>query len=357
MTAPDALARPVWAEVELGAISHNLDLLRTRAGRPVRMIVPVKANAYGHGAAEVAPCLERLGVDALATANADEAVGLRARGVRLPILMYGSQLPGGVSFLLSHGLTPTIYDRNGLDAAAAAAGDQPVAVHVKVDAGFGRLGVGIGEVAAFVGAVLAEPRLVLEGVYTHVPFVDQAGEAWARQRLAEFTDLVRGIEAANGIRIPYAQAAASAALFRGIPDELNAVAPGHLTYGLCPIAGMRAETLGFQPALRAVRAQLIHVGARRAAVVLLGIDNGYACAPGATVLVRGRRCPVLSVTAEYTAIDVSDLPAAAVGDVATIVGRDGDEAIDVDEVAGLLGAPSPAYWLMGLRKLPIRYAT
>src|SRR6185437_6354290 len=147
---------------------------------------------------------------------------------------------------------------------------------------------------------------------------------WARRRLDAFAALVHGIESAHGIRIPYAQAAASSVLMRALPDSLHTVAPGHLTYGLSPLAGVRAEALGFRPALRALRARLIHVGRRepgddlpggraeragRTAVILLGIDNGYAHAGGSAVLVRGRRCPVLSVTAEYAVLDVTAVPA------------------------------------------------
>lgn len=370
MTPADALARPVWAEVDLGAVTHNLGLLRARAGRPVQVVVPVKANAYGHGVEAVGLHLERIGVDAVATANVDEALRLRRAGVRLPIVMYASHLPAATAFLVEHGLTPTVHDRAGLDAAAAAAGGEPVAVHVEVDAGFGRLGVRLDEAAELVRAVVAEPRVRLEGLYTHVPFADDAGDAWARRRLAAFTGLVRAIEAEHAFPIPYAQAGASAALLRAIPDELNTVAPGHLAYGLSPVPDTRAEALGFRAALGAVRARLIHVGRRepgddlagggvrrslRTAVILLGVDNGYARAPGACALVRGRRCPVLSVTAEYTVLDLTAASEAAIGDVATIVGRDGDDEITVEDVARQHGAATAGYWTMGLRRLPLRY--
>jgi alanine racemase len=90
------------------------------------------------------------------------------------------------------------------------------------------------------------------------------------------------------------------------------------------------------------------------AVLLLGIDNGYEFAGGATVLLRGRRCPVLSVTAEYTVIDTSALASVAVGDVATIVGHDEADELTLDAVAALRGR-SPGYWMMGFRRVPLRY--
>ena len=323
VTTDAEAARPVWAEIDLGAITHNIALIRERAGRPVRLIVPVKANAYGHGVVAVGRHLEQIGVDAVATANIDEAIELRTAGVRLPILMYASQLPAATSRLLAHGLTPTIADRAGLEAAAAAAGEEPVAVHVEVDAGFGRLGVRLDEAAAFVADVVAERRVFLEGIYAHVPFSDGDGAAWATRRIAAFGEFVRHIEATHGTRIRYTQVSASSSVIDSIPDDLNTIAPGHLTYGISPMHAGHAEDLGFRRALRTVRARVIHVGRREAdddlapagpdsvtsaAVLLLGIDNGYEFAAGASVLLRGSRCPVLSVNAEYTVVDATSLP-------------------------------------------------
>jgi alanine racemase len=89
-------------------------------------------------------------------------------------------------------------------------------------------------------------------------------------------------------------------------------------------------------------------------VLLLGIDNGFRFAPGGEALVRGRRCPILSVTAEYTVIDVTAVPDAGIGDVATVIGRDGDDEITLDDVVRQQDAPGAGYWMMGLRKLPLR---
>jgi len=369
MTGEVDAARPVWAEVDLGAITHNIDRIRERAGRAVRLIVPVKANAYGHGAIAVATHLEQIGVDAIATANVDEAIEIRTAGVRVPILMYASQLPVATSRLLAHDLTPTIADRAGLEAAAAAAGDEPVAVHVEVDSGFGRLGVRFDEAATFVGSVIAEPRVRLEGIYSHVPFSDRGGSGWATRRVTAFGALVRQIEEVHGVRIQYAQVSASSALVESIPDDLNTIAPGHITYGISPIEGVHAEDLGFRQALRAIRTRVIHVGRREpgddlaggspdtvvhTAVLLLGIDNGYEFSVGASVLLHGSRCPVLSVTAEYIVVDTSALPGVEIGDVATIVGDDGADAITLRDVAALAGRGA-GYWMMGFRRVPLHY--
>jgi alanine racemase len=372
-------ARPTWAEVDLDAVTHNIALIRERAGRPVKLLVPVKANAYGHGAAVVGRHLEMLGVDGLATANVDDAIAIRRAGATLPILLYGAQLPAGNRYLLEHDLTPTVFSDVSLQAISglAAGAGRVVNVHIKVDAGMGRLGVRLDESVAFAREVMRTPNVRLEGVYTHIPFSDDAGQAWSHRRLQAFTEAVRAIETEHGIEIDFVQAAASSVFAQALPDSLNTISPGHVTFGLHPITGARAESSGYRKALKAIRAAVIHLGHRHkgddlpgagldglaadatVGVILFGMDNGYREGPAGTsayMLCRGRRCAVLSVSAEYTVVDLSDVPGASVGELVTVIGRDSDEEIAVETVAQQLGAPSAAYWMVGLKNVPYRYS-
>jgi alanine racemase len=370
-------ARPIWADIDLDAITHNLALLRERAGRPVRIIAAIKANAYGHGVEAVALHLQAAGVDGLATANLEDALLVRRAGVTIPIVMYGSALPGGLELLVANDLTPSVWTADALAAITrlAAEAGRTIAVHVKVDAGLGRIGVRLDEAAAFMRDVVAAPGVRLEGIYTHLPFNGDEGAAWSRRRLAEYTALVREVEHEHGIEVEFSEAAASSILSEAFPDSLTTISPGHLLYGLSPLAGGSAEELGFRKALTALRGRLIHVGQRRrgddllragpggaaadstAGVVLIGMDNGYRAAAGgdAFMLCRGTRCPVLGVSAEYTVIDLTAVPGAEVGDVVTIIGEDGGDAIEVESLADQVGAPSAAYWMIGLRDVPMRY--
>lgn len=122
---------------------------------------------------------------------------------------------------------------------------KPIAVHIKVDCGLGRIGVRLDEAAAFARQVLKHKGLFLEGIYTHIPFSDDPGGHWSKRRLSAFADMVQEVERDNGIAIPYAQAAASSVLSQEFPDALNTIAPGHLVFGLHPVNGQRAEPLGF----------------------------------------------------------------------------------------------------------------
>jgi alanine racemase len=371
-------ARPTWAEVDLDAITHNVALIRERAGRPVKLLIPVKANAYGHGVAAVGMHLESLGVDGLATANVDDAVAVRRAGATLPILLYGAQLPSGNQYVLQHDLTPTVYSADSLRSISGLAADsgRVVNVHIKVDAGMGRLGVRLDEAAAFAREVIAAANVRLEGIYTHIPFSDEDGEAWSRRRLQAFAEMVRAVENEHRIAIDFVQAAASSVFAQALPDTLNTVSPGHVTFGLHPITGARAEHSGYRKALTAIRAALIHIGHRSkgddlpgtgpggleadatVGVILFGMDNGYRHGPAGTaayMLCRGQRCAVLSVSAEYTVVDLSAIANPAVGELITVIGRVGDEEIAVESVAQQLGAPSAAYWMVGLKNVPYRY--
>ena len=252
-----AAARPTWATVDLGAISHNVALIRERAGRPVKLLVPVKANAYGHGAAVVGRHLESLGVEGLATANVDDAVAIRRAGAELPILIYGAHLPAGTEYLVRHNLTPTVYSTENLAAisGSAAAGGRTINVHLKVDAGMGRLGVRLDSAVAFARTIADTPGVHLEGIYTHIPFSDDVGAAWSLRRLAAFTDVVRAIETERGAPVEFTQAAASSVLSQHFDSMvLNTIAPGHLTFGLHPMTGARAEVAGFRKALTSLQA-------------------------------------------------------------------------------------------------------
>ena len=152
--------RPLWAEIDFGALAHNLAVVRGLAGQR-RLIASVKANAYGHGAVPVARELARLGVDTLWTGGIDEALAIRAAGIGVRILLFGGYLPADIPELLRHGLTPTIYDRAGAQAISAAARG-PTPVYVKVDAGLGRLGVPLPEAEELIQGIAALPNIILD---------------------------------------------------------------------------------------------------------------------------------------------------------------------------------------------------
>jgi len=354
MTRIGEPARPLWAEIDEGALAHNLAVARRLAGTR-RLIASVKANGYGHGAVAMAQALSALGVDTLWTGSIDEALAIRAAGVQARILLFGGYLPAEIPELLRHGLTPTLYDRAGAEAVSAAA-TEPTAVYVKVDAGLGRLGVPVAEAEALIADIANLPHLHIEGIYSHLPFGDAAGRDWARERSAGFQSLLQRL-AARGIRPPVTQVWASSGLLARMPDSCNAVCVGHLLYGLPTVSADVADAGDLRPLLTAIKSRLIHVahraaggeagsaggyGARNAratGVIPLGLGDGMRnAAAGQTMslIVGGKRAPVLGVSLEHTTLDLTDIDA-QVGDEVVIVGRSNGLATDFDDLARWFG--------------------
>lgn len=356
-------ARPTWAEIDLEALAGNYRELCSRLGGETRVIASIKANGYGHGVVAVAKTLDAEGVFALATGSCDDAVAVREAGVAARIVLFGGPLPDAMPNVLHHELTPTVYDLETALAVSKAA-REPTAVWIEVDAGLGRLGVAIEEAESFATAVAALPDVIVEGLYTHLPFVDASGRDWAVAQLAPFRRLIENLRR-SGLSIPVTQALSSAGVLAGLDGGCSAVCPGHILYGVPPAAADVVDASSFRPVLRALKTRLIHVAAHREArragigggkslgagsitgVVPFGRYDGYRDARGtqAQMLVRGRRVPVRGLSLEHTTLDLTGLGEPTVGDDVVVLGKQGDDEITLAELAGWQDA-SPIEVLM-----------
>ena len=354
----------MWAEIDLDAITHNLALIRERAGRPVKLLAPVKANAYGHGVVEVSACTcKRLGVDGLATANVDDAVCARRAGVTLPILLYGAQLPGGNALAgrarpHAHRLRPRRRCRPLPQLASAS---RPIRVHVKVDAGMGRLGVRLDECAAFVARRARHTGRAARGdLHAHPVLRHGRWAVVAPTAAGVHRRSFARVEARARHRDRVRPGGGELGVLQRPPRRRSTRSrPATSRSGCTRSPARRPEAHGFRKALRSLRGALIHIGRRRTrrrpvraavraastgdatvGVILLGHGQRIPAWPrpaSAFVLCRGRRCAVLGVSAEYTVIDVTELADAAVGDTVTVIGDDGGDEIVVEEVAAQHG--------------------
>ena len=370
---PVSSTHPTGMEIDTSALTGNLAEVRRRARPGVKVIASVKANAYGHGIVPVAKALEKAGVEMLATGSFVEASALRAAGVKSPVLMLAGALPEGLEEIVGAGFIPTIYDRVGARAAAAAGEGRSVAVFVKVDCGMGRLGVGLGDAPALVEEIAALDGIHIEGVYTHLSFKNAEGMAYAKQRLSLFYDLLRDL-ATRGHAFAYTQALASSALMVGWVDECNAICPGHVLYGMPSVGSDLAPIEGFRPVLGAVKSQVIdstdhnadplpdaggyHAKRRerRTVVVPCGLNDGNRSAidgQTAEVLYAGRRLRVLGGSLEHLVIEVPDDVEISVGDTVTIVGGAGDQRIDIAEYAKWQGASGLECMLSLSARMPV----
>lgn len=358
-------------DIDLGAVAANLAEIRRLAGSGRKIIATIKADAYGHGCVAVARRLEAAGVEYFAAGNLDDAAAMRAAGVATPMILLSGLRPHMIGRVLGLGVIPTVFDLDVAEALARAA-RQPVPVFVKVDCGFGRFGVPLAEAHALMRRFRSIERLRVEGIYTHNSFSDPTGQAWAMARAVDFAALVAALER-DGLRPPVTQALASPGVFAGLDDGSDAVAVGHVLYGINPVSPAMHSPGGMalRPALTAIRTRLANVGKRppdgQAAaylrhvkgpigVVPVGLCHGYRpTAPAAFMIVGGRKAPILRVCLENTILDLSGIEA-AVDEEVLILGAVGDLRITLDMLAAWQGT-SVLMVVTGLgRSLQRRYA-
>ncbi|HVA65620.1 MAG TPA: alanine racemase [Elusimicrobiota bacterium] len=348
-THPPGL-RPTWAEVDLRALRRNLRAFGARLGRGVKTLFVVKADAYGHGAAACAQDAQahRL-CDWLGVSSVEEGASLRARGVRLPILVLGSLYPFE-SFLVAarRGLTVTVASLSAAKSLAAAARGRGrrIACHLKIETGMNRIGMRPPAAAQAAEHLERACPGSLTGLYTHLSS-PQESPSYTRRQLAEFSRAVAAVSArARGPLLRHA--AASAAALRYPESRWDMARPGLAVYGLYP---------GFEPVLsvktRVVFLKTVPKGTAvgygasfrtkrrtRLATLPIGYADGFlrALSNKGSVLVRGRRCPVVGkISMDMATIDVTRVPSTRVGDEAVVFGRQAGQEVSVREAAALAG--------------------
>jgi alanine racemase len=349
--------RPAFMEVDLEAIQRNyLEAVRL-AGPSRRVIASVKANAYGHGVLDVVQALERHRPYAYWTGHVPEAISLRQAGIRTKIIMFGGYLPESIPELLEYDLIPTIYDDVGLAAILKVRKGAPVPVYVKVDAGLGRLGVALSSAKAFLGRVANSATLRLEGVYTHLPFKDKNGEAWALERSSMFQKFLVELRH-DGIDPPITQLWGSSGFLANLPDATSAVCLGHVLYGLSPVSSEVAAFNQFRPAFQRLASNLIHVAQHKVGESL-GFISEYRVGQGMTtgviafgigdgmrrpvheatinVLIKGKHAPVIGTSLEHTILDLSEIQSPQVGDEVVLIGKLGSRTVMLEDWARWFG--------------------
>ncbi|HVM65180.1 MAG TPA: alanine racemase, partial [Acidimicrobiales bacterium] len=243
--------RPVWAEVDQGALRANARWL-SDAVAPARLCAVVKAFGYGHGPVRAAEAAVAGGASWLAVATVEEGVQLRQAGITEPVLLLSEPLPAAMADVVAWGLTPTLYTETGVDAAARAVdaygGRSTLPVHVKVDTGMHRVGAAPAQAAALASAVARQRGLELQGLCTHFAVADEPDDPFTKQQLQRFQDVVDRL-AADGVRPALLHAANSAAAIAFPEARFDMVRCGIALYGLAPSPELAAACSGLRPAM------------------------------------------------------------------------------------------------------------
>lgn len=348
-----------WVEVDLGALVRNGAALQRHAGVP--LVPMVKADAYGLGAVACARALEALDPHGFGVATVREAEELRAAGITRRVYVFSPLLPGDFAAARAANAVPTLGDPASIGAWINSGGG---VWHLAVETGMHRAGVRWDQIGDVADLVRAQPP---EGAFTHFHSAERNDGSWERQE-ARFREALAALSVAPALQ----HAQNSAGIVRRGASPWSFVRPGVFLYGVGsgegaqltpePVVSVRArvlelhdlqdgDTVSYTGAYRAI-------GPRRVATLGIGYADGYRRSLGCKgpALLHGRRTLVAGVvTMDMTMIDVSDVPC-AVGDVATLVGRDGAEAISVEQVATFADMMSPYEVLTGLRqRLPRVY--
>ena len=349
-------SRPTWAEIDLGAIKYNLAQIKKLVGgarkNSPKIMVVVKANAYGHGLIEVAKILEKLRVHYLGVASLDEAIALRKEGIKLAVLVLGSILPEEVDLALDYDVALTVCNKELAQTLnnKAKAKNITVPVHIKIDTGMGRIGIWHEEAPEFVKMLKRMKYIRAEGIYTHFTSASR-DNFFTNYQLESFENLLRRLNREN-IQFHYEHAANSIALVDLKKSHFNLVRPGIIVYGMYPKRNF-AKILKLKPALslktRIVYLKDVPVGRSisygrtyitekptRIATLPIGYADGYGriLSNRASVLVKGEKAPVVGkVTMDQTMVDVGHIKGVKIGDEVVLIGRQGRLAMYTEEIA------------------------
>jgi len=348
-----------YAEISIDNIRHNLLQARSRIPEDTKLLVVLKANAYGHGVENIAKSLLDV-ADYYAVATVNEALELREDGVAIPILVLGYASPKEYPAMISHNVTATIYreeDARLLSETAVKLG-MDAHVHAAADTGMTRIGFKTDASGADAIAHIAKlPGIRLEGMFTHFSCADQQDQTYTMQQISRYENLIQLLKERN-VTIPIRHVCNSAGIMQLDDWRYEMVRAGIITYGIYPSEDVDKERLDLRPAL-SWYAHVIHVqevpagigvsyGATyvterpvtRIATVSAGYADGYprALSSKGSVLIRGRRAPILGrVCMDQMMVDVTEIPDVQVEDVVTLIGRDGKACIPVEEIADPAG--------------------
>jgi alanine racemase len=354
----DFSTRWAWAEVHTGLISHNVAIVAQRTA-PVQVWAVVKANGYGHGSVPVAQAALAGGATGLCVAIVDEGVALRRAGITAPILLLSEQPPELSDLIVGYQLTPTVTTTRGAAvlAASAAAADQTINVHIKVDTGMHRVGVAPNETVSLASFVSSYESLTIEGVYTHFAVADDPSHVANASQLSAFNAVLDDLSS-RGINPPLVHAANSAAALANEASRFTMVRLGIAMYGLRPGAGVADLCAGLIPAMSlkarvsAVRwveaGEAVSYGLVRpltkgslVATVPIGYADGVPRALGHTniqVLLNGvPRTIAGTITMDQLMIDCESDSSVMVGDEVVLIGKQGEHSVTADDWAEALG--------------------
>lgn len=359
LACSDLPPRPAWIEIDLGQLRQNFALIHRDKPAGLQVLSVVKDEAYGHGALPVARSALAGGAAWLGLCTLQEAVSLRDRGVRAPILLLGDRQENELPWCIGCDLTCCVSERGTvvcLNQLAARAG-KTVPVHLKVNTGMNRYGVRWDQAGQLAGDLGSARNLELAGVLSHFAQSDETDKSFALLQLARFQEALGAVRDA-GLSVSCRHLCNSGG-FLDLPQaHFDMVRLGILPLGVYPSSVCR-RIPGILPVM-AVKARIAGIqhlqpgdsvgygmrytatAPRRIAVLPIGYGDGFPRVRNqGSALIGGRRAPLVGgVAMDALTVDITDIPAARLWDEAVLMGRQGDEEITVHDIARLKNSVS-----------------
>jgi alanine racemase len=341
-----------WVEVNLDHFTRNWNEMKRLVGPAVKIMQVVKADAYGHGAMEIAHVALKNGAACLGVANADEGVQLRVSDIHAPIVILSPSPDYEISQIIKYNLIPSVSDigfARELQKRFKKA-DIQAPIHIEVDTGMGRGGTIHYEAFDMIREILEFPNIIIEGIFTHLASSEVTIEYNDRQWHL-FKELLDRLES-HQIRIPIRHMSNSGAILNYPQFHLDMVRPGIMSYGIYPSPETRSKAnltpvMSFKTRIVLIkefpegysigynRTYMTHKPTR-IATIPVGYGDGYGVllSNQGEVIIRGKRAPIVGrVSMDMCTVNVSHIPDCQIGDEVVILGRQGEEMITANEIA------------------------
>ncbi len=350
----------VCAPINLDCFEHNLDEIEHLICPGTKICAVIKTDGYGHGAIPLAHIMEeRESVWGYAVATIEEALALKESGLRKPILILGYVFKDDLASVVDQDIRPTVFSvesARDLSDAAKEAG-KTVAIHIKIDTGMSRIGFSCNAQTVEDIVQIAEmPHIKIEGIFTHFASADQSDKAFTEMQADRFFAVLDRLKE-RGMDIPLRHISNSAGIIDLPQYNLDMVRAGIILYGLQPSDEVRMDRTSLMP-LMSLKSHVVHVMSLEAgctisyggtytvkdseviATIPVGYGDGYPRSLSNTgyVLIHGKRAPVCGrICMDQFMVNVTDIPGVKPGDEVTLIGRDGEEEITMEELAELSG--------------------
>ncbi len=349
--------RPVWAEIDLNSIENNIREIKKNV-QDKEIIAVIKADAYGHGAIDIAPVLLKNGADKLAVAVITEALQLRNNNIKAPILILGYTPVSFIKDIVEKNIQQTVYSYEYAKelANASAKLNATVNIHLALDTGMGRIGFLLNEDSIRdIEKINKLENINIAGVFTHFSSADEEDKEYTKYQIEEFNRFTKELEC-RGINLGCKHASNSAGIIDLEEAHLDAVRPGIILYGYYPSNEVMKEKIKIKPSLT-LKSQIVHVKElpegkyisygrkfkteRKSIIATLpiGYADGYSRSlyNKAKVIINGKLVPVIGrICMDQCMVDVTDAGEVNVGDEVILLGEFDDIIFNADTIAELM---------------------